>query len=88
MVVGKQFVMPEPRADLPWSAVKNGDAGRVQMLIEQKAAVNLQDQYGRTPLLVAMANEHVAVIRVLVEAKADVELQDQFGRTPLDAAMK
>jgi ankyrin repeat domain-containing protein 50 len=55
----------------------------VQMLLEHKAGVNVQDRYGRTALYRAAVNGHDAVVKLLLEAKADVNVQDGDGGTAL-----
>ena len=55
----------------------------VQMLLEHKAGVNVQDRYGRTALYRAAGNGHEAVVKLLLEAKADVNVQGGNVQTAL-----
>ncbi len=43
-----------------------------------------KDAFGRTPLLRAAWNGHVAVTsRLIATGQADINTKDEFGRTPL-----
>ncbi len=55
----------------------------VQLLIEHHAAINIQDLYGRTPLMYAAAMGTEEIVNLLLEAGADPNIQDKKGRTAL-----
>jgi ankyrin repeat protein/nucleoside phosphorylase len=55
-------------------------------ILEQKADVNCQDQYGQTPLSFAAENGHDAVVQLLLEQKADINSKIRDGQTPLSLA--
>ena len=54
----------------------------VTYLIEQRADVISQRNYGRTPLQLAAEQGHPAVVKELVEARADTQVAGAYGRTP------
>jgi ankyrin repeat protein len=55
-------------------------------VILRSSDVESMDTWGRTPLSLAAAGGHEAVVKQLLEAKADVESKDTDGRTPLSRA--
>ena len=59
------------------AAVARGDISAVLRLVQQKRkAVNAQDPYGRTPLMVAGYNRDVGIATALIAAGADVNARD------------
>ncbi|KAL3664593.1 hypothetical protein V7S43_010343 [Phytophthora oleae] len=67
-------------------AAKSGDIYTVKILVKQGADKDKQDQYGRTPLALAVWDGYLDVARYLVELGADKDKQDQCGKTPLALA--
>jgi ankyrin repeat protein len=66
-----------------------GKAGIVELLLEKQADVNLViSSTGATPLLVAVADGHLAVVQVLVKGKADLNIQSKKGNSALMVAAK
>lgn len=55
----------------------------VKLLLEKQANVNLQDRYGRTPLMYAAAMDNEEIVTLLLHAGADPNIQDHYGRTAL-----
>ena len=51
------------------------------------AEVDSVDRYGRTPLVYAVWNGHVAVVKRLLRAKARIDLADDIGGTALSYAV-
>ena len=47
-----------------------GHAKCVQLLLRAEAKTNVRDRLGRTPLELAVDNEHQAVVRLLLEAES------------------
>jgi uncharacterized protein len=80
------------------AAAARGDVVQVRELISGGAALDIVDDSGRTPLLIAVANDRGAVAQHLIEAGADVNAQaanrdspwllaGALGRTEMLAAM-
>ena len=80
------------------AAAARGDVAQVRELISGGAALDVVDDSGRTPLLIAVANDRGAVAQDLIEAGADINAQaanrdspwllaGALGRTEMLAAM-
>ena len=52
-----------------------------QLLLDRGADVNVRDQFGDTPLIVACAKGNAAAAALLLQRGADPSLRDQEGRT-------
>ena len=63
-----------------------GHSEAVQILLDARADVNLEDKMQGTALQVASVNGHSEVVRLLLDAKAEVNAQGGCDRTPLEAA--
>ena len=59
---------------------------KVQALLEKGAGVNVQDQDGRTPLFIAVRNDHPGVVKLLLAAGAIPDIPDDQGRTAVTVA--
>jgi ankyrin repeat domain-containing protein 50 len=59
----------------------------VKLPVRKRAKVDSADRYGRTPLVYAVWNRHVAVVKLLLKAGARVGLRDEIGGTPLSYAV-
>jgi len=72
-------------------AVKKGDLGLVQTLLDATEAHKVLDKYdsdGFTPIHLAAAGGHDEIIRLLVERKADINVKDRkSGKTPFYIAV-
>ncbi len=58
-------------------------AKEIEDLIQQGADVNIQNNYGRTALLIASRCGREDVVRILLENGADVNHKDNFGNTAM-----
>ncbi len=58
----------------------------VDLLISQKADVNISDRTGETALYKAVKNNDRQMVKALLDANADWSIADNTGRTPLDIA--
>jgi hypothetical protein len=67
-------------------AAYGGDTAMVQVLLEAKADVNLQDDYGGTALIYAAQGNHAGIVRILLRAGADPSLESKNGMTALQIA--
>jgi ankyrin repeat protein len=70
---------------LHWAA-KNGHDDVAQLLIDNKADVNVQDVGGATPLIAASIFGHTGIVKMLLANGADVTLRGSDGTTALHAA--
>src|SRR5205807_5389566 len=52
-------------------------------LLKQGAAINAQDEYGRTPVMIAAYNHDRKLVPALIQAGADVNIRDNRLETPL-----
>ena len=59
------------------------DSAAVRRLLSQGVKVDVRDEDGRTPLLLAVRHSQLEVARVLIEAGADVNAQDKMQDSPL-----
>ncbi|CAM9281706.1 unnamed protein product [Chrysoparadoxa australica] len=71
------------------AAARDGDVELVQSFLQRQAAVDLRDDGGATPLIIAAANGHEACVRVLLDGGADLNAAKVNGYTALmDAAQE
>jgi hypothetical protein len=76
----------QTKISILWRAVKDGDQGLVEKLLQSGVDPNVQDLDGRTPLLLAIVLHERGVIGSLLEWY-DVE-SDHNGWTPVDIELK
>jgi ankyrin repeat protein len=67
-------------------AAREGRLEAAQLLIGAGADIDITDEYGSTPLILAVVNGHLDVAGALLEAGADPDIADQWGRTAVFAA--
>ena len=70
------------------TAVKGGNKSLVEVLLDMKIAVNVQDNIGDTPLHWAMKDPNIEIIQMFLSHKADVNIQNKKGQTPLHVLTK
>jgi hypothetical protein len=68
------------------SAAAAGDLAQTTRLLDQGATVNARDALGRTPLLLAVAQNRPEAVRLLLARGADPNAADNAGVTPLRLA--
>jgi glutaminase len=61
----------------------NGDVDRLRTVAD-KSLLGSSDYDGRTPLHLACAEGHEAVVRFLLEVGVKIDATDRWGRTPMD----
>ncbi|MBO7244672.1 MAG: ankyrin repeat domain-containing protein [Alphaproteobacteria bacterium] len=70
------------------SLVEEGDLRHVQeFLLDKKIGVNVQDEKGLSPLMVAARNGRVRLTEYMIENQADLDLIDEKGKTALMMAI-
>jgi ankyrin repeat protein len=67
-------------------ACQKGSIEIVQLLLNYKADVNVQDENGDTPLYSACLNKHPEIVKLLINNNANVNAQNKNGSTPLHTA--
>ena len=65
------------------AAVRTGDAEQVEAALKGGAGLNSPDNWGRTPLIVALQQGKAPVVEMLIYRGASVAATDAWGRTPL-----
>jgi predicted nucleic acid-binding OB-fold protein len=66
-----------------WVAASDGDIPRVLELLQQGISINVQDEYGYSPMHAAVSYGHKELIELLISGGADLSLRDPDGDTPL-----
>lgn len=74
-----------PAMGLHEAALK-GDTAMIQQHIDFGTDLNAKDEYGSTPLVVAITFGKDAAALALINAGADIEVANQDGSTPLHTA--
>ena len=67
-------------------AVLQGNINAVQQLIESGANINKRDQFGSTPLIIAVTFGRDEIASMLLNAGADINVTNNEGSTPLHLA--
>ena len=75
--------IPKGRLSALHFAAREGQLAAVQALIYNGADLDLADEEGSTPALLATLNGHYEIAAALLNAGADVNAQDKRGRTIL-----
>jgi Zn-dependent protease with chaperone function len=65
----------------------DGDIERVNELLNAGENPNEMNEFGESPLLIAVENEEIEIIQALLKNGADPNLQDDYGWTPLMSAV-
>jgi ankyrin repeat protein len=76
---------PTPRTSFHLAALQ-GRIDAVQQHIKAGSDLNEKDEYGSTPLIVAVTFGETEVARALIEAGADMKIANNQGATPLHLA--
>jgi len=65
------------------AAIRTGDLAQVEAALKSGAGLNSPDNWGRTPLIVALQQGKAPVVEALISRGASVAATDAWGRTPL-----
>ncbi len=63
--------------------VKLGNITKIQELIDQGADLNMQDEYGYTPLIWAVSYSKYDIVKLLLDAGADKDITDTWKNNAL-----
>ncbi len=72
------FLSPSPLSSLPFAASR-GHLALVQRLLDVGCPVDIQDDYGSTPLYRAVGFRHNAVVQLLLARGADIRRVNKDG---------
>ena len=72
--------------DKLYCAARDGDLKVVQEAIRKKANIEIKKRYELTPLMVAVLNNHGAIVSALIAVGAKVDTRDEEGRGALTFA--
>lgn len=61
------------------AAALTGDCECATLLLRQGASMNLRDTDGKTPLMMAVVNNHVDLVKILLESGADLTLKNEVS---------
>ena len=73
---------PQMWESLFYDAARKGFTYSVQNFLEKGANVNVQDNLGKTALMLAARNGHTHTVRLLIQNDADVNLQSSLAAGP------
>ncbi|CAA6820517.1 MAG: Methionyl-tRNA formyltransferase (EC [uncultured Sulfurovum sp.] len=77
------IVLYKDRGDTLFEACANGNLSLVNELIQIPNIINIQNQIGWTPLIVAIYNNEIEIVKTLLINGADIQLTNFKGTTPL-----
>ncbi|MTE13350.1 ankyrin repeat domain-containing protein [Nocardia sp. CT2-14] len=66
---------------------RSGDAAALGSYLDAGVPVNLTNENGDTPLMLAAYYSHPEVVNAILERKADPNFGNEKGQTPLSAAV-
>ncbi|WP_447933209.1 ankyrin repeat domain-containing protein [Wolbachia endosymbiont of Dactylopius coccus] len=69
-------------ADSMIISYKSSDPSKVKQ-ISDNVNINVQDEFGKTPIFYAIQRGNRAEVELLLNRKAEIEIQDKLGRTPI-----
>lgn len=69
-------------------AATSGLTEAVELLLEEGANVNVQNKFGFTPLMNAVAFDHIETVKILLKHGADVNIKNKKGKTAFSLTAK
>ena len=66
--------------------IDSDDIQLVKNYINSGYDLNIQDNYGNTPLILAALKNDIEIFKLLLNAGADINKQNKYGNTPLTMA--
>ncbi|VDD85940.1 unnamed protein product [Enterobius vermicularis] len=79
-------VTKESMKEALFAAFKIGQIEIVKLLLERGTEANIKDEFGRTPLHLALQNGCLSLVKYLIYKGAEVNSKDDCKRTPLHYA--
>jgi len=67
--------------------IKKNRVEIANLLIKNRANVNIVDNEGRTPLHIIALGNNLTIAEILLKAGAKINIKNNYGRTPLDYAV-
>jgi ankyrin repeat protein len=90
-LIPDELEQPNPLSEVDTRLMKTAYSGKVaevEVSVAKGANVNVQDNKGRAPLILAASKGHTSVVAFLVANGADVNLKDNDRQSPLMYAAK
>jgi Zn-dependent protease with chaperone function len=81
------WLLAEPEYTALMEAAQDGDVEKTKSLLSAGDNPNELNEYGESPLIIAIMNEDKEMIQLLLENGADPNLQDEYGWTPFMSAV-
>ncbi len=81
LVISGAFAWAE--SETIFEVIKKGNVEEVKNMVSAKKDVDVKDQYGRTPLMLAAEEANMQIVKALIEAGADIDAKDK-GFTVID----
>lgn len=71
-----------------WAAASKGKLAVVKYLFGRGADINLAEDFGNTPLIIAVRNGHIDTVKYLISKGAKINITDKNNQTALDWAIQ
>lgn len=84
---GQDLSRPNENGTYPIHEMATADLDMIDFAIAQGADINAKSGQGYTPLEIAVARGHTAIVKACLKHGADTESRDRYGNTPLVSAV-
>lgn len=81
--IDNDIVMYKDKVEELFKACENGSSELINRLVQIPKIINIQNQYGWTPLMVAIYNNHKEIVKTLLMNGCDLEITNFKGTTAL-----